>query len=291
MLIELVSIIAPVFACVSIGVFMSVRKYAFDSDAISSLVVTVGTPSLIFTSLTSYDINFGEVGAMIIWMSIMMIMMAAASAILLVALGLSLRGFIPALSIPNAGNVGLPLALFAFGEEGLAFGVACMVATAIAQHSVGKGIASGTYSIGKLMRSPIMISISLSLLAMWGDVEMPAWIANTTRILGGMSIPLLLILLGYSLARLRVAGIWRAAGLAVVRLALGFAIGVGLAAAVGLEGTARGVLIMQASMPVAIFSYVYAYIYKTKSDDVAGMTVVSTLLSFASLPLLLLYVL
>jgi len=79
-----------------------------------------------------------------------------------------------------------------------------------------------------------------------------------------------------------------AAGIAVARLGLGCGAGWGLALALGLEGTARGVVIIESAMPVAVFNYLLAARYDRHPDDVAGAILLSTLLSFATLPLLLL---
>jgi predicted permease len=76
-----------------------------------------------------------------------------------------------------------------------------------------------------------------------------------------------------------------------VRLCIGFAGGHAVAEILGLEGIARGVVILQASMPNAVFNYLFAKQYDAEPDGVAGMVVVSTLLSFAALPLLLWYLL
>ncbi len=101
----------------------------------------------------------------------------------------------------------------------------------------------------------------------------------------------MLITLGISLARLKVASMPRSLGLSVLRLVMGFAVGIALATALDLEGAERGVLIIQMSMPVAVFNYLFAQRYNTAPEEVAGMVVISTALSFASLPLLLWFVL
>ena len=86
-------------------------------------------------------------------------------------------------------------------------------------------------------------------------------------------------------------GIRRSVGLSVLRLGMGFAVGVALAALLGLEGTARGVLIIECPMPVAVFNFLYASIYNNRPSEVAGVIVVSTGISFLTLPALLWYVL
>ncbi|MBX6323857.1 MAG: AEC family transporter, partial [Rhodospirillaceae bacterium] len=104
----------------------------------------------------------------------------------------------------------------------------------------------------------------------------------------GVTIPLMLLALGVSLARLRVASRGRALALASVRLGGGVVVGVALSWALGLHGAARGVLIIQSAMPVAVFNYLFAQLYRRAPDEVAGAIVTSTAISFLTLPALLL---
>jgi predicted permease len=101
----------------------------------------------------------------------------------------------------------------------------------------------------------------------------------------------MLIALGVSLARLRIASLKLSLAIALVRLLLGFAVGNLVAWVFGLDGMLAGVLILQSSMPVAVFNYLFAQVYRRAPEEVAGAVVLSTFLSFASLPLLLLHVL
>jgi predicted permease len=100
----------------------------------------------------------------------------------------------------------------------------------------------------------------------------------------------MLITLGVSLAGLRVSDLGRSFLLAVLRLGLGFAVGLGIAYAFGLENTARGVLVLQSTMPTAVFNYLFAHRYATRPEEVAGAVTVSTLLTLAIIPLVLIYV-
>jgi predicted permease len=138
---------------------------------------------------------------------------------------------------------------------------------------------------------PLLYALAAALVFMVTETTPPDWVNATTDLLGDITIPLMLITLGISLARLKVASVARSLVLSLLRLVMGFAVGVALAAALGLEGAARGVLIIQLSMPVAVFNYLFAQRYQTAPEEVAGMVILSTGLSFATLPLLLWYAL
>jgi len=79
--------------------------------------------------------------------------------------------------------------------------------------------------------------------------------------------------------------------LSIFRLVTGFVVGVGITLLLGLEGAARGVVILQSTMPIAVFAYLFASQNNRRPDEVAGTVVISTILSFLTLPLLLLYIL
>ena len=101
----------------------------------------------------------------------------------------------------------------------------------------------------------------------------------------------MLFALGVSLAGLSVSHIRLATGLSILRLVMGFAVGYGLATLFGLEGVERGVLILECTMPVAVFNYLFSLRYERAHSHVAGMVLISTLLSFVTLPALLLFLL
>ena len=131
----------------------------------------------------------------------------------------------------------------------------------------------------------------ITLLFLFTDTKPWTWVQNTTKLLGNFTIPLMLIAMGVSLARFHIASVKRSLLISVLRLSMGFVVGVAIAELLGLEGIARGITILQSSMPVAVFSYLFAVRYNRSPEEVAGTVLISTVLSFLSLPLLLWYVL
>lgn len=288
---ELFSIVAPVFICAGIGFAWDKFGPRYDVELVTSLVTTVGAPCLVFHTLANLQVDrtaFATiVGAAVAALTVSM----AAGALVLKLARLPQRSFLPAMVFPNVGNVGVPLNYLAFGDLGLALAIGVFTVYVVGQFTLGVAIASGTVSLKALARLPLLYALAAALVFMITGTVPPEWVNATTDLLGGLTIPLMLITLGISLARLKVASVPRSLGLSVLRLVMGFAIGIALATALGLEGTERGVLIIQMSMPVAVFNYLFAQRYNTAPEEVAGMVVISTALSFASLPLLLWFVL
>ena len=123
------------------------------------------------------------------------------------------------------------------------------------------------------------------------DYQLPNWLANTVHIFSQFAIPLMLIMLGVSIAKLKVTSLGRNLALSCVRLTMGFSVGLFVSYLFGLEGVARGVVVLECSMPAAVFNYMLAMRYENNPEEVAGLVVTSTLFSFATLPLLLAFIL
>jgi len=288
---ELFSIIAPVLVCAGIGYGWARFGRAFDIEFVTTLITNVATPCLVFHTLANLTVDAAAVGVISGAAVVMLALCAAIAALVLRLSGLSLRAFLPALTFPNTGNMGLPLCFLAFGDAGLALAIGVFAVCAVAQLTIGAAIASGTLSFRNLARIPILYAVAIAMVFLAAGAQPPAWINATTKLLGAITIPMMLITLGVSLSRLSVRRAGRAAWLSALRLGMGFAVGVLVAWSLGLEGAARGVMVLQSTMPVAVFNFLFAQRYQPAPEEVAGMVVLSTVLSFVSLPLLLIYVL
>ena len=290
MITELLSIMAPVLISVGLGFVWGRRGGRFDHEMVTQLVITIGAPALVFHTVANLAVDLDDFVAMVGATVATMVATGVAAAALLALFRLPLRPFLSVLVFPNTGNVGLPLSLLAFGETGLTLAIGVFIVFLVAQFTIGVGLASGRISLRFLVRMPLIWALAAALVFLLLRATPPAWLNATTDLLGGMTIPLMLITLGVSLAGLRVAGLGRSLLLAVLRLGLGFAVGLAVAYVFRLEGTPRGVLILQSAMPTAVFNYLFAHRYATRPEEVAGAVTVSTLLTLAVLPLVLIYV-
>jgi malate permease and related proteins len=284
---EIASIVAPVYLVVALGFVWIRLGRPYDVALISDLITNVGAPCLVFSSLTSLEVERAAVLHMVGATLLALAIFAAVGAVVLRAARLSLQTWLPPVVFMNAGNMGLPLCLFAFGREGLGFAVCFYATCAMAHFSAGLWIWSARVSSDVLLRSPLAWATAASALVLALDAPVPGWLHDTTALLGGFTIPLLQFTLGVSLARLPFAGVGRAFGISCLRLGMGFAVGVGLAMVLGLSGAQRGVFILDCAMPVAVFNYVLAERYGRAPAEVASAVVISTLLAFATIPALL----
>ncbi|NVK19152.1 MAG: AEC family transporter [Methylocystaceae bacterium] len=288
---EIFSILAPVFVCVGIGYGWSKSGRAFDTPMVTTIVTYFATPCLVFYALSKVELDISTLWDMGLAALAANIAFAVIGAVVLAIFKLPQRAFLQALTWPNVGNVGLPLCLLAFGDDGLALAVAFFTVYVVLQLTVGVAFVSGSFSPKSLMKMPIIPATILASVFLFTDLEVPVWLFNTTKLIGDLTIPLMLFTLGVSLASLHIGSLKTAFALSVLRLGMGFGVGVGLAAILGLSGPAAGVVILQCAMPAAVFCYLFAQLYNQRPQEVAGLVIVSTFMGFAALPALLWFVL
>ncbi len=284
---DLATVIAPIMATVGAGYIWTQAGRSFDRAGSAELIATVALPCLVVAKLVGTPVSVLALGQMMLAAVLVIVSMTglvlAASALT----GLSLRAFLQPLVFSNCGNVGLSVCYLAFGEAGLTLGMSYFVLSSVGIHTIGAAVTSGRASWRQMLSTPVVWAMLLALGLAAADVALPRWTMETLTLIGDIAIPLLLFSLGVSLAQLRIVGFGLSIVLSVSKLVSGLVIGLAVAEGLGLTGIDRGVVVLQASMPVAVFSYVYATRYQARPDDVAGMVVVSTLLTFAALPALL----
>jgi len=288
---EVAAVLAPVFVMAAIGYTWRLTGAPFDMPFVTRIIMYVAGPCLVFTSLSRLTLPleqfFGMVGAMIV----VTLCVAGVSAALIKVLGLSLRSFLPALTLGNTGNLGLPLCLFAFGQEGLGLAVAVYVTNSLLQFTFVPLLHTRVSLVRTLFSTPMLYGAVAGLAVQIADVRVPVWLANTLSTLGDLLIPLMLMALGNTVGGLKAHNLPRALGLGTARLAISFVVAVGVSFALGLRGVAQGVLVLQGAMPAAVFSYLFAAHYERDADDIAGIVLVSTLLGALALPFLVSYAL
>ena len=287
MTIEILDIIAPVFVVAGIGFFLEYRGIGFHTETLSRLAMMIGTPCLVFSSLTSATLPDDSLFRIVVIALAAVVVGGALSGTALLLLRLPLRTFISSLSLPNAGNAGLPLVYFAFAEPGLIIGAAFFFIIALVQYTVVPGIVSGNPGLRKLLREPLIWAIVAVILFRVTELPIPTVVADSTALLGGIMIPIMLILLGGALARLKVGDVKTSVFLAILRLAIGVATGLAMVTFFKLEGVEAGAIFLLCSMPSALITYVIAQHFGRSPERVAGFVVSSTVLNFACLPLLI----
>ena len=280
-------IVSPVFLLAAVGYGWVKLGFDYRIEFVTRLAMTLSVPCLIFAALMKTDIAPDALATVSI---------AAISAYALVTIGcfimvklgrLDLRTYLAPLIMGNTGNLGLPLALFAFGEEGLGYAVVIFAIMAIYSFTFGVWLVSGGGSLKKVVQEPLVGATLLGALFLWQDWQTPGFLTNTIELIGQMAIPLMLITLGVAVARLRPQSVTPAVVASVLKAVLCIAAAWAAGVYFELAPVPLAVLILQVSTPVAVTSYLLAAKYEADSDSVAGLVVVSTLLSVIYIPLTL----
>jgi predicted permease len=288
---EVTAVLLPVFLIAGIGYGWRRIGAPFDLPFVTRIIMYVAGPCLVFDSLSNLALPLSEFGAMVGATIVLTLCVAAVAFVLLLALRLPQRSFLPALTLGNTGNLGLPLCLFAFGEQGLGLAVAVYVTNSVLQFTFVPLLQTRVSIVRTVLTTPIIYGALGGLAVLLLEVEVPEWLAATVGTLGGLLIPLMLLALGNTIGALRASNLHRALGLGTARLVIAFAVAVGVSELLGLSGVAQGVLVLQGAMPAAVFSYLFAARYERDAEDIAGIVLVSTLLGAVFLPFLVSYAL
>lgn len=266
-----------------VGKFLSV-----DSRTIGRVVFYIFAPMLVFDLLLQNDIKINEALSIIAFTASMILVMG----LLTFAIGSAMKLARPALMavliatmFGNTGNYGLPVVSFAFGEQGLRYGGLIFVTTSVLFNTVGILIASLGHANFKdaalgLLKVPTVYGVLFALLINGLNIEMPLALSRTIDLAAGGSIPMMIVLLGVELSRIKWSKELRGVGLSVsLRLLIAPVIALLLTPLLGLQGAAWQAGVMQASMPAAVNTTILASEYKLDSSLVTAIVFIGTLLS------------
>ncbi len=289
MLLELFNVISPVLFIALIGYIWVKIGNDFPTDFVTRLNMNFGAPCLVFVGILNLGGDLSNLSNFMFAAAVALTILLIASVLFVYIFKLPKRAYIIALSTTNCGNMGIPLCLFAFGEAGMAYAIAYFTVGCIFQFTVMLFISHGNLNPGSLLRITLLWGVAAALLFLATDTTPPVWLMNVTELLAGFTIPIMLITLGASLARLKVIKFGKIVTIGTIKMAAGIVIGFLVAGLFSFEGVEKNVLILQMSMPVAVFSYLLAAKYDRKPEEVASLIFTTTLISFITVPLLLLF--
>ncbi|WP_420396240.1 AEC family transporter [Nioella sp.] len=291
LVLTVLEIVAPVFLLAATG--FGWRKFGLDYpvEFVTRLAMTIAVPCLIFTALMQTEIDPAALSAMTLASLLAYALMGVLSAGLILVAGIDRRTFLAPTIFGNTGNLGLPLALFAFGDAGLGYGVVIFAIMAVLSFTIGIRLVSDQASIMRVLREPMVWASLLGAIFLWQGWQTPLWLTNSLSLAGQLAIPLMLFTLGVAVARLTPKGVGRAVLLSLAKLVIGISAGVAAGWALGLEQVAFAVIILQMATPVGVSSYLLAERFRADADAVAGYVVISTLISVLTLPILLYFLL
>ena len=285
---KLIDVLFPVFFVIGVGYYLGKKDRKFDTTFITNFAGNIGTPAMIFYTITTTGVTLDIFIEYFIYAVIIICGFAVVGVLFLLFLKKDAITELPPLILPNTGNMGVPICLFAYGTEGL--GVASAIASVIIlfHFTIGVLLAKKSFSLDILIKNVPIYAIILSVIFLYFEWEVPGYIENTTFLLTYTTIFLVLMSLGIALTKLKVVSWTHASILGAVRVIIGPIIGFALIKFLGLTGFAAGVLLIQSAMPSAVLTYLVGSMYSEKRavDNVASVIVTSTLMSFISAPII-----
>ena len=290
--IKIFEVIFPVFFIIGVGFYLGKKNPKFDTNFITTFAGNIGTPAMIFYTVTTTGISFSIFTQYFIYALIMIGGFAVIGLIFLFLLKKDLSMELPALILPNTGNMGIPICLFAYGSQGL--GVASAIASVIIlfHFTLGIFLAKKKFSLDIVIKSPPVYAIIISVIFLYFQIETPLFLENTTFLLTYATIFLVLMSLGIALTRFKFS-LKDSIILSLCRVILGPLIAFIIIYNFDLTGFAAGVLLIQSAMPSAILNYLVGSMYSPKKvvDSIASTIVVSTVMSFFTIPVVVFFAL
>ena len=284
---KLIDVIAPVFFIIGVGYYLGKKNPEINTDFITMFAGNVGTPAMIFYTITTTGVTLSVFTEYFIYALIIIGGFSLVGILFLLLLKKDFISELPPLILPNTGNMGIPICLFAYGAAGL--GVASAIASVIIllHFTLGVLLAKKSFSFEILIKNMPIYGIIVSVIFLYFDWDVPGYLENTTFLLTYATIFLVLMSLGIALSRLKVVSWTHASILGAVRVIIGPLIGFGLIKFLNLNGFAAGVLLIQSCMPSAVLTYLVGSMYSERKvvDSVASVIVTSTVMSFITIPI------
>ena len=289
---RIIGIILPVFIIVGIGYGYARRRgdsVRADMTVLNRISTEVLCPLLVFTALAGKDFNFAVNGVLILAGGLIALGSGLLAWPIARILGYDVRSFVPAMMYNNCGNMGLPLAVLAFGATGLPAMVALFMACSLVYFSVGiKILESGRdgvhTSFFKFLASSMMIAMILGILFSVAGISLPAPLFTALKMLGDASIPIMLFSLGIRMIDVSLKS-WRI-GLAgaVICPVSGLAVAWIVDGLLALTVQQRGLMYLFSALPPAVFCFMMAEYYKQESDKVAAIMMLGNLAALVFVP-------
>ena len=286
--IKLFEVLFPVFFIVGIGYFLGKQKSDIDTTFITNYSANFGAPALFIFAITSSGVTYSVFSEYFIYSVIALTCFAIIGVIFLFFMKKDISMELPPFFLPNTGNMGIPICLFAYGSLGMGVAAAISSLVVLLHFTANIFLASKKFDLKIILKSPSSYAVIIAVAFLYFDLEMPQFVTNSVMLLGYTMIVLILMSLGVSLTQMKVFSFKTSLISSIGRVIVGPLIGFILIKIFNLSGYAAGVLLIQSSMPSAILTYLIASMYSPKEivDNISSMIVVSTLMSLITIPII-----
>lgn len=289
-----VNIILPIVLIATVG-FVLAKKLSIEARPLARTMLYFFTPALVFslTYKAKLSSEYASMAVFVVLIAGLMLGVGGGLARVLRYDRLTTSAFLLGCLFVNAGNYGLPLILFAFGEEGLARAAFYFTINSILIQTLGifvaaRGKANARDALMNTLKMPLVYGVTLGLIFNLAHIPLPEPIVKAVDLAAGAAVPTMLVILGIEMAHARIENDRAVIAMAsIAKLILVPLMAFPLAAWMGLEGVTRAVCIVEASMPTAVMATIVAVEFDARPKLVTGIVFVSTLGSLVTLTVLL----
>ena len=292
----LLEVIGPLFTLIGCGYVLG-RRRRVDTDSLADVALYVCVPFLLFSALVRYPITGVAAAQVLAWQAGMYLL--STPAIWLLAHALSwdrpTRSAVT-LSIPtvNVASYGVPVVLFALGDEALSIVMLLFVYGNVFASSLGVYIAAGgrqrpQQALLSVFKLPLIYTAALAIgINTWG-LPIPEWVLRTSDLIGKAGPILAIVLLGVQMSRIQIDSEQKAVlgGAILAKISIGPLIGVGLTFLIDAQETVRDVLLICSCLPTAINALVITTRFNARPELLGGILIGSTLWSPLNLMIVL----
>ena len=288
--VRILEVIFPVVAVVGVGAWAG-RRHQPEMAVANQLNMDYFVPAMVFVVLAAGDFQVGEYA----WLAGGAAFSIFASGIIGYVTARSLHEAPKTLALPiminNSGNLGIPLAMLAFGQSGVAAAVVLFLVSNIIHFTMGPWILDHQARVSAVWKTPVVIAAAAGLACNIAGV--PIWqpLLIALRMLGDISVPLMLFALGVRLCDVRFSESRTALIAAVIRPVAGMLTGALAGWTLGLPEALTAQLILFGSLPPAVMNYMFAERYNQEPQKVASIVMIGNIAALVFVPLALLIVL
>ena len=286
-LLNIFEIVAPVFILAAVGYIWVKCGFEYRVEFVTQFAMAIALPCLVFTALMKTEFQPYYFGNLLMAAILGYFSLATLAFIFVKIFQLGQRTYLMPLISGNTGNLGLPLCLFAFGDSGFGYAIIVFSVTSIVAFTIGVWVVAGGGSLKQLLKEPLVASTVFGLIFMWQGWETPSFLTSSLELIGQMAIPMMLITLGVAVARLKITDVRKSFLISFCKIFFGITAAIMVSFIFDLPKVAIAVLILQFSMPIAVTSYLLAEKYGADANAVAGLVVVSTLITVGISPILI----
>lgn len=281
-------VLFPIFSLILVG-FLYAKFRHVDMEFANRTNMEIFIPALLIDALSKKTFSLMDYQLLAVAGILVVLLSGVLAWIFAKSFKLSVPMFVPSMMFNNCGNMGLPLAVLAFGEQALSAAVVLFLASNLLHFTLGTYIVGGKISWWNLLKMPVNIATIIGLTISFTHWQMPEVIHKPIEMLAQVAIPLMLVALGVRMTTVDLSA-WRLGLIGAVMCPL-FSVIVAfvLLLFIPLEPYQRVQLLMFATLPPAVLNYMFAEKYQQQPTEVASMVVVGNALSLLTLSMMLLY--